>query len=297
MENPNFEKPSGSVQKPRFENTWLFLEKAFLEATPSRKFMTVPQEISARLSLQDFIIRMGTNLKLDCYTIYAATLYVNRYYMRIPITTSKYFVASAAIAISTKLHDTYRQPDKIALIASNIKGNGKPVTENSEQFWKWRDQLLFREELLLKYLNFELNIEFPYEIRDNLLSYEEKEQELFSEKKSEIVRKTVGFIETLSSLPLLVAYDIDTVFVALLIQAMYLARSKFELENSTLPKHLIQDNFNIDLDVCYNCQNYIFKLLKSCDKNDPRTANLIQLSTTIKAIDFETFKSIANCTT
>lgn len=292
MEISNSEKPTGV--KPRFENTWIFLENSFLEKSPSRKFMTASQELSARVSLQDFIIRMGTNLKLDCYTIYASTLYLHRYFMRIPITTSKYFVACAAIAISTKLYDTYRLPDKIALIAGNIKGNGKPVTENSEQFWKWRDQLLFREELLLKYLNFELNIEFPYEIRDRLLSYHEKEQDLYSEKKSDIIRKSIAFIETLTALPILVAYDLDSVFVVLLIQSMYLARSKFDLQQSTLPNHLLQDNFNVDLDICYKCQTYIFKLLSSCDKNDPRSASLIQLSTTLKSIDYDTFKSIAN---
>lgn len=93
--------------------------------------------------------------------------------MKVPITTSKYFVVCAAITISCKLHDNYRQPDKIAMTACQIKNPHKKIDEQSSVFWHWRDQLLYREELMLKTLNFDLNLDLPYELRDGLIELPE----------------------------------------------------------------------------------------------------------------------------
>ncbi|CAK7897772.1 hypothetical protein CAAN2_04S06282 [[Candida] anglica] len=153
--------------------SWLFTEEAFLKQSPSRKQLTIQQDLKTRESIYDFTIKVGSTLKLNGKTILAATVYLARFYMRVTMTTSKYFVVCAALAISCKLNDNYRPPDKIAMTACQIKNPHKRIDESSDVFWYWRDQLLYREEIMLKTLNFDLNLDLPYEVKDELLALPE----------------------------------------------------------------------------------------------------------------------------
>lgn len=275
-----------------FENLWLFLEEAFLKHSPSRKQLKVEQELKVRESIHEFIIKLGSLLKLDAQTIFAASVYLNKFYMRVPITTSKYFVASAAIAISCKLNDTYRQPTKIALHSCAIKNPHKEITEKSSLFWVWRDQLLYREELMLKTLNFELDLHMPYEIRDRLMAHT-LDHSGFNDKKFNILKNTVASIELLSALPVLVAYDINTVFGCILILIIYEAAHLFH-EDLKLPPEYI-DLVAIDIDVCYKCYLYILKLLDYCNVKDAKTHSNKNAIKRIKRISRHDFFVIAQC--
>ncbi|KAG2734536.1 hypothetical protein G9P44_002542 [Scheffersomyces stipitis] len=294
---------SGSSSSNALTNTWLFSEESFLAQSPSRVQykMSVSQELKTRESVHDFLIRLGQALKLDARTILAATIYVNRYYMRMPITSSKYYVASAAIAISCKLNDTYRQPDKIALHACNIKNPhpSRPVDEQSDMFWRWRDQLLFREELILKTLNFDLNVDLPYSIRDELLDNDNTEEpdtveegSLFSQRKSDIIKNTVSLIEMLSSLPILVAFDMETVFGTALLIVTKEAATKFKEPKLSLPKYYLRIHLRVDSSMCYECYSYILKLLKFSEK-DPQCHSNKQLVKRLHTVDKQTFATIA----
>lgn len=175
--------------------------------------------------------------------------------MKVPILQSKYFVASAAIAISSKLNDTYRQPDKIALQACQLKSS-LVIDEQSEMFWRWRDQLLYREELMLKVLNFELNIEVPYAIKERL--DKTNQLNLDAEVPSETSLKAViSLIEVLSSLPILVSYEMSTLFAALLIMITCKAKEK-------LPTGYLKDNLNVEIEDAWNCYKYVLTLLGYC---------------------------------
>lgn len=295
-QGPNTQVSSLYIE-PGNTNCWLFLEQYFLLKSPSRSLlkMSVPQELKVREGIHDFIIRLGTRLKLDGRTILAATVYVNRYYMRMPISLSKYYVASAAVAILTKLNDTYRQPDKIALQACNLKNPhpSKPVDEQSDMFWRWRDQLLYREELILKTLNFDLNIELPYTIREDLVEVNTAPTPsgFFEDKKEEILKNTISLIEILSSLPILVAYDMPTLFGTMLVVVMYEAKGKFAKEVS-LPKGFL-DVVQTSSQRCLACYKYIIKLLKYAAQ-DPLVVSNKLASKRLSPIDDEVFTRIAN---
>lgn len=254
----------------RFHNTWLFSEDSFLSKSPSRKQLTLPQELQVRELMHAFLIKLGIELKLDGRTILAATVYINRFYMRMPITTSKYFFICAAIAISCKLHDCYRPPDKIALKACEIRNPQKLVDQHSSLFWQWRDQLLYREEILLKMLNFELDIDLPYDFMESLLS--EKDADLpngFYVKLTDILKHTVSKVELLSALPLLVAFDMKTIFGMVLVLTVAEAQEKFLDEQSIeLPATYLQDKLGAALIDCYYCYKYVLKLKSVCEKPD-----------------------------
>lgn len=290
------------------QNAWLFLEDAFIRHSPTRKQLTVTQELKIRESIYDFVIRLGTSLKLSGETILAATIYINRFYMRYPITTSKYFVACAAIAISSKLNDTYRPPDKIALSACIIKNPNRRVDEHSDLFWQWRDQLLYREELILKSLNFELNTDLPYSIRDALLSERtidqdnnidsSKESNIFNDKLNHILKNVVSSIEMLSSLPILISYDMKTFFGTMLVLTILEAKEVFiDSSNESilnLPKKYLSNSIGTNVDSCFKCYNYILNLLKFCDNPDPKLASHKMALKKIPVTDKKSFFELAN---
>lgn len=283
---------------PEF-NTWLFLEESFIKYSPSRKQLTLEQELKTRESLHDFIIKLGSALKMDGKTILSATVFVNRFYMRMPITTSKYYVASAAIAISCKLNDNYRPPDKIAMTACILKNPNKRIDEQSDVFWGWRDQLLYREELILKNLNFDLNIDLPYELRDGLVNElcPKDNSDESTTKTTEILKNTVSLIELLSSLPILVAYDINTLFGAMLVVVLAEAKERFgedDVKLINISNKSVNLYLNVDPKLCYKCYQYILKLLKYCDSKDPKLSSHRNASRKVRTIDQETFFRLAN---
>lgn len=240
---------------------WLFSEDAFVKELPLRRQkMPANVELRQRELIHGFLIQLGSKLKLDGRTILAATIYANRYYMKIPITQSKYFVALAAVAISCKLHENYRQPGKIALAAANLKQapNNPVVDEQNDQFWKWRDQLLYREELILKTLNFDLNLDFPYDIRDAILEAQEGkdiDDEFLIEP--DMMKLAMTLVEILSSLPVFVAFDSYTILGLALIIVHH--------ENNTpLPQAWLQSTMEVTGEMCLQCYKYIQRLLKYC---------------------------------
>ena len=270
-------------------NTWLFPEREFLKSSPSRKQLTIAQDLKTRESIHDFVIRLGTALRVDGPTILAATIYINRFYVRMPITTSKYFVACAAMSISCKLNDNYRAPDKIAMAGCTIKNPHKVIDEQSTVFWHWRDQLLFREELILKNLNFELNLDLPYDLRRPLEEYDHSEDghEVFFEKLPEIIRNAISSVEILSSLPITVAYDMPTILAAALVLTICDAEARFP--DLSYPLGYLQKCLQIDLDWCYHCYLYILKLLDLGKSSDPKLASNRNADKKVKRLSKEQF--------
>lgn len=255
--------------------------------------MTLPQDLRVRELIHDFVIKLGTKLKLDGRTILATTIYLNRYYMRTPITTSKYFVACAAVSISCKLHDTYRPSDTIAMAGCVLKNPGKPIDQHSSVFWQWRDQLLYREELMLKMLNFELNVELPYDFCDELrLLEDEKNENGFYSKLLDILKYTVLKVELASSLPVLVAYDSRTLFGTMLILTVMEAQTKFlELDSLFLPPAFLLDELGVFHEECYSCYKYLMRLRSVCE--DPKLPSHQKFVAKIAKVPKEEFWRIA----
>lgn len=245
---------------------WLFSEDTFILKLPSRLQLKllVSQELKARESLNDFVIKLASRLKLDGPTILCATVLLNRYYMRVPLLLSKYFVASAAIVISGKLNDTYRSPDKVALQAAVLKNPmpGQLVDEHCDLFWRWRDQILYREELILKTLNFDLAFTLPYSIRDTLFEESDPELLLFTEKKTHILKNALALIEVLSLLPILIAYDIHTLFGAALVVIILEGRKIFGDDSLILPRNYLHLRLGTSTKACFNCYRYIMRFIK-----------------------------------
>ena len=281
------------------ENIWIFLEDAFLNHSPSRKQMNVFQELKTLEVLHDFIVKLGSALKVDSPAIFSATVYVGRFYMRMSITTSKYFVASASMVIANKLHDNYRPLDRTAMLAARLKNPDMQVDEQSDIFWNWRDQLLYREELILKNLNFDLNCDLPYGIRDSLMQINfevDGGKHAFESLKDDIFKNTIRLIEMLTALPILLAYDIYVLFGAVIVVVvckMKESSSEQHLELK-LPSRFLSSYLHVDIEMSYKCYHYIQLLLKHSESSDPRVTCHTHIRRAFKSMDRSTFYDIAN---
>lgn len=281
------------------ENIWIFLEDAFLNHSPSRKQMNVFQELKTLEVLHDFIVKLGSALKVDSPAIFSATVYVGRYYLRMSITTSKYFVASAAMVIANKLHDNYRPLDRTAMLAARIKNPDKHIDEQSDIFWSWRDQLLYREELILKNLNFDLNCDLPYGIRDSLMKVKynvNDDKNAFESLKGDIFKSTIRLIEMLTALPILLAYDIYALFgaVTVVVVSKMKENSSEQHMDLKLPFRFLSSYLHVDIAISYKCYHYIQLLLKHSENSDPKLSCHIHIRRAFKSMDKGTFYDIAN---
>lgn len=255
--------------------------------------MTLPQDLKVRELIYDFLIRLGSALRVDGRTILAATVYINRFYMRIPITTSKYFVVCAAVSISGKLHDCFRSPDKIAMAACVLRNPNKQIDQHSPLFWQWRDQLIYREELILKVLNFELDVELPYDYCEEFLSQKDKVSDnKFYEKLPEIIKYLILKMELVSGLPILVAFDSRTLFGTMLVLTIKEAHSRFpEVDSLHLPKAYLKEKVHTTTQDVYACYKYILTLRKVCA--DPKLPSHRAVVKKITSLDKKDFLHIA----
>lgn len=280
-------------QLKQLNKTWIFSEEAVLEDSPTRQ-QRVPLAMELRLkeSLIDFLIKLGTKLKLDSRSMLAATTYLHRFFMRVPISQSKYYVACAALLISCKLNDTYRQPDSIAKIACNMKAppGSKPIDTTNEIYWKWKDQLLFREELMLRKLNFDLDLILPYNIREWIFkTYHNSDS--FNEKKINILKMTTSLIEALSVLPLILCYEMNVIFGVCMIIAIVEGRRMEENKDLFLPDGLLRDYLNTDYETCLKCFHFIKKILKA-GQEEPKYRSNTPMFDRMNKILIEQFEAV-----
>ncbi|KAI5956249.1 hypothetical protein KGF54_000724 [Candida jiufengensis] len=305
--NNNHHSPTKSKyhKYSRSKDKWIFPEYIALNQTPSRLDkhpIPISHELRLKESIHEFIIRLGKKLKVDGPTILATTIYLHRFYMTTTITVSKYFVASAAFALSCKLNDNYRQPDKISLISCNLKNplqplinkeNGQkvpppPIDEQSKIYWEWKDQLLYREELILKKLKFDLNFISPYFLQYKILNKIHIGMgEILYNNRKEIIKSTISLIEILSSLPIILCYDMKEIFATCFIIILVEGEIKFK-NDIKLSKKFLKDVLGSDLNVVTHCFKFIKKLLRICQDDHKMISNKVAAKRIlpIKSIQF-----------
>lgn len=59
----------------------------------------------------------------------------------------------------------------VACVRVALKDPNKLVDEQTKDFWKWRDTILYSEDVLLETLCFDLNVESPYKTMYDMMKY------------------------------------------------------------------------------------------------------------------------------
>ena len=154
------------------EAQWIFSE-AELANTPSvQDSMTQAEERDIRAKGVNFIVQVGIMLKLPQLTLSTAAVFFQRFYMRASLKKERngvpklhhFQAAATALFLATKVEESCRKMKELIVAFCRVaqKNPNLMVDEQSKDFWKWRDCILYNEDVLLETLCFDLTVESPH---------------------------------------------------------------------------------------------------------------------------------------
>lgn len=154
-------------------NTWVFTRTDIYEHTPGVLDGIDPkQEMVQRAKGINFMVTVGSQLRVPQMTINAACTFFHRFYMRFSIKKFHYYdIGGTCLFLATKVEESHRRLREVIIACTRVasKDLKMVVDEQSKDFWRWRDAILLYEELLLEALCFDLNLESPYQILSGLV--------------------------------------------------------------------------------------------------------------------------------
>ena len=173
-------QPSTSLMALPNDSQWLFTE-AELSRTPSILDGLPPEkERENRAKGVNFILQAGIMLKLPQITLATASVFLHRFFMRHPmsIVPSRpgfhyYSMAATSLFLATKVEENCRKMKELVVACVRVaqKDPNKVVDEQDTEFWRWKDNILHNEDLLLEAICFDLNLDPPYRALFDFLVY------------------------------------------------------------------------------------------------------------------------------
>ena len=166
------------------ETHWLFTE-AELQRTPSILDGLSPEkEREFRSKGVNFILQVGIMLKLPQITLATASVFLHRFYMRHIMQSTPgrpgfhhYEVGATSLFLATKVEENCRKMKELVIACVRVaqKDPHKCVDEQDKEYWRWRDVILYNEDVMLEAICFDLSLEPPYKaLFDFLLFFGEE---------------------------------------------------------------------------------------------------------------------------
>ncbi|RUS23158.1 hypothetical protein BC937DRAFT_91845 [Endogone sp. FLAS-F59071] len=151
---------------PNYSQQWYFKKEDLLRTPSIHSGYTYEQEKIDRAKGCSFILTVGMTLKLPQVTLATATVFLHRFYMRRSLKDYNYYeIGATCIFLATKVEETGRKmKDIVVTVAAKAsKKDDMQLSEGSKEYNKWRDTILYLEEVLLEAICFDLTIEHPYQ--------------------------------------------------------------------------------------------------------------------------------------
>ncbi|KAK9475289.1 cyclin-like protein [Dipodascopsis tothii] len=148
-------------------NDWIFTPEDIRASPSAREGMAYRAEIEQRSKGANFIIQVGMKLRLPQMTLNVATTLFHRFYMRFSLKRYHHYeIGATCLFLAVKTEETGRKLQDIVVACCRVarKDDKLLVDEQSKDFWRWKDVILFREELLLEALCFDLYLENPFDL-------------------------------------------------------------------------------------------------------------------------------------
>ncbi|KAL2053638.1 hypothetical protein ABVK25_005941 [Lepraria finkii] len=162
------------------ETHWLFAEDE-LKRTPSIIDGLPPEkEREYRGKGVNFILQVGIMLKLPQITLATASVFLHRFYMRHPMQGTPgrsgfhhYEVGATSLFLATKVEENCRKMKELVIACVRVaqKDPQKVVDEQDKEYWRWRDVILYNEDVMLEAICFDLSLEPPYKTLFDLLVF------------------------------------------------------------------------------------------------------------------------------
>ncbi len=153
------------------ETHWLFTE-AELQRSPSILDGLSPEkEREFRSKGVNFILQVGIMLKLPQITLATASVFLHRFYMRHMMQSAPgrpgfhhYEVGATSLFLATKVEENCRKMKELVIACVRVaqKDPHKIVDEQDKEYWRWRDVILYNEDVMLEAICFDLSLEPPY---------------------------------------------------------------------------------------------------------------------------------------
>ncbi|KAK4231198.1 cyclin-like protein [Podospora fimiseda] len=159
---------SPRTHQPRREQ-WLFTQ-AEVASTPSIiDGLSIAEEKLRRAKGINFIKQAAVILNLPVVTIWVASVFFHRFYMRYSLDIEKpsgvhhYNIAATALFLAGKTEENCRKTKDVIIAVAKVaqKDTSLELDEQSKEYWRWRDNILMYEELMLEALTFDLTVENP----------------------------------------------------------------------------------------------------------------------------------------
>lgn len=161
----------GGIAKRSRKNRWLFSASELATNTPSvREGMPYKAELIQRSKGVNFIVQVGSHLKLPQMTVNAASTFLHRFYLRHAMSKYHYYdMGATCLFLATKVEETNRRLRDVAISCTKIASKNLKlvVDEQSKDYWRWRDIILLNEDILLEALCFDLTLDSPYSLLSN----------------------------------------------------------------------------------------------------------------------------------
>lgn len=147
------------------ESQWLFTESELLQTPSIIEGLTPDKERESRSKGVNFILQVGIMLKLPQITLATASIFLHRFYMRHSLKTfHQYEIGASSLFLATKVEENCRKMKELVIACVRVaqKDPHKNVDEQDREYWRWRDVILYNEDVMLEALCFDLSLDPPY---------------------------------------------------------------------------------------------------------------------------------------
>ena len=160
------------------ESQWLFTEEELLTTPSIIDGLPPEKERENRSKGVNFILQVGIMLRLPQITLASAAVFLHRFYTRHSMQDLPgrpghhyYSMAASSLFLATKVEENCRKMKELVVACVRVaqKDPYKTVDEQDKEYWRWRDNILQNEDLLLEAICFDLRLEPPYKTLYDLL--------------------------------------------------------------------------------------------------------------------------------
>ncbi|KAF2872147.1 cyclin-like protein [Massariosphaeria phaeospora] len=201
------------------ERQWLLTQDELAQTPSIVDGMSIEEEHNVRRKGVNFILQVGMMLKLPQMTLSSAAVFFHRFLIRNSLKSRPgykpmhhYQVAATALYIATKVEENCRKMREIviACVRVALKDPNKLVDEQTKDYWRWRDTIMYHEDVVLESLCFDLSVSSPYTRMYDMLKHYGLEQ------NKQLRNASWAFLSDSCLTPLCLLFSSDTIAAAAL---------------------------------------------------------------------------------
>ncbi|EPX70452.1 P-TEFB associated cyclin [Schizosaccharomyces octosporus yFS286] len=246
---------------------WI-IKKEDLEYTPSAlDGIPLVQEEIQRSKGCNFIINVGLRLKSPQITLATANAYFHRFYLRFSLKDYHYYdIAATCIFLASKVEDSNRKLRDIIINCAKVaqKNNNILIDEQTKEYWRWRDVILYTEEILLEALCFDFRVDHPFNDLMRLI------QKYASENKN-LTKVAWTYINDSTRSISCLLFPSKVIAAAAFQHGLEKTKTSLPLDNAGIPLWLI--DIDVSMDDIHAVMDLIHSLYRHINSGKPFVAH------------------------